>query len=250
MQVQLQIQAVAPVLKRRRIIGIGLARTALVLGAPWVISPARAQGGLAALSERDAASGLRTLLERGAVAAVQLLGKADGFWGNDRVRIPLPRWLEQGERALRLVGRGADVDALKLGVNRAAEQAVPEAKTLLVNAVKTMSVQDAKGIIGGGDDAVTRFFETRTREPLSGRFLPIVAKITDRIGLARQYNALADRGRQLGLVDESQARIERHVTTRALDGLFLMIGEEEKKIRTDPVGTGSAILKKVFGSLR
>ena len=249
----MQVHAAAPevaVVGRRRIIGISLARAALVLGAPWVIAPARAQAALPALTERDAASGLRTLLERGAVAAVQLLGRADGFWGDDRVRIPLPHWLAQGERALRLVGRGADVDALKLGVNRAAEQAVPEARTLLVNAVKTMSVQDARGIISGGDDAVTRFFETRTREPLTGRFLPIVARVTDRIGLARQYNTLAERGRQLGLVDESQARIERHVTTRALDGLFLMIGEEEKKVRADPVGTGSAILQKVFGGLR
>lgn len=205
---------------------------------------------LADLSNRDAAAGLKAALEQGATVAVQLLGKTDGFWGNDRVRIPLPEWLQRGESALKLMGRGRDVEELKLGVNRAAEQAVPEAKNLLVNAVRTMSVQDAKSILTGGDDSVTKFFAEKTRAPLTTRFLPIVTKVTDRIGLARQYNSLAGQGEKLGLVKPEQARIERHVTGRALDGLYFMIGEEEKKIREDPLSAGAAIAKKVFGALK
>lgn len=202
------------------------------------------------LSNRDAAAGLKAALEQGANVAVQLLGRTDGFWGNDRVRIPLPDWLQRGAAALQLIGRGRDVEALRLGVNRAAEQAVPAAKNLLVDAVRTMSVHDAKSILTGGDDSVTRFFAERTRAPLTARFLPIVTRVTDRIGLARQYNALATQGEKLGLVKPEQARIERHVTVNALDGLYLMIGEEERKIRQDPLAAGAAIAKKVFGALR
>lgn len=204
---------------------------------------------LADLSNRDAAAGLKAALEQGAIVAVQLLGKTDGFWADDRVRIPLPEWLQRGEGALKLMGRGRDIDALKLGVNRAAEQAVPEAKHLLVDAVRTISVQDAKSILTGGDDSVTKFFAGRTRVPLTARFLPIVTRVTDRIGLARRYNALAGQGERLGLVKPEQARIERHVTGKALDGLYFMIGEEERKIRKDPLGAGTAIAKKVFGAL-
>jgi hypothetical protein len=208
----------------------------------------RAQG-LATLSQRDAAAGVRAALERGANLAVDLLGRTDGYWGNDLVRIPLPDWLRRAESGLKLLGRGREVDELRVGINRAAEQAVPEARALLVAAVKSMSVQDAKGILAGGDDSVTRFFADKTRQPLEQKFLPIVTRVTDRSGLARQYNQLAAQGEMMGLVRPEQARIERYVTAKGLDGLYLMIGEEEKKIRQDPVGTGSAILKKVFGAL-
>ena len=203
---------------------------------------------LSSLSSSDATAGIRAALTRGAGAAVDLLGKTDGFWGNDRVRIPLPQWLEKGESVFKLLGRKQEIDDLHLSINRAAEQAVPEARTLLVGAVKSMSVQDAKGILAGGDDAATRYFESKTRTPLQGKFMPIVSKVTQRSGLARQYNSVANQASSLGLV-KGDATVERHVTNKALDGLYLMIGEEEKKIRTDPAGTGSALLKKVFGSL-
>jgi hypothetical protein len=227
--------------ERRRLLQAGSALALLALAAR-----AQAQG-LAALTQRDAAAGIRAALERGANIAVDLLGRPDGFWGNELVRIPLPDWIRRGESALKLLGRGRDVDELKVGINRAAEQAVPEARTLLVNAVKTMSVQDAKGIVGGGDDSVTRFFADRTRKPLGERFLPIVTRVTDKIGLAQQYNQLARQGESLGVVKPDQARVERYVTGKSLDGLYLMIGEEEKKIRQDPVSAGSEILRKVFG---
>ena len=217
----------------------------------WALSPA-APATLAELSQKDAGSGVKAALERGAQIAVELLGKENGFWGNERVRIPLPDWIQKAERAIKLIGRGKDVDDLKLGVNRAAEAAVPQAKSLLVGAVKTMSLQDAKSILGGGDNSVTRFFQDKTQAPLNEKFLPIVAAVTTRIGLATQYNALAEQVQKTGFVKlkPKQAKVETHVTAKALDGLYYMIGEEEKKIRTDPVGTGSDILKKVFGAVR
>lgn len=202
-----------------------------------------------ALSEGDAASGIRTALERGAVAAVSLLGRPDGFLGNPLVRIELPGYLKDGARLLKVTGQGKRVDELLTAMNRAAEAAVPEAKNLLVAAVKNMSVEDGVQILRGGDDAATRFFETKTRTPLSGKFLPIVTRATERVALADKYNAVAGKAAGLGLVRGEDANIQQYVTGKALDGLYLMIGEEEKKIRQDPVGTGSAILKKVFGAL-
>lgn len=135
-------------------------------------------------------------------------------------------------------------------MNRAAEAAVPQAKTLLVNAVKAMSVEDGKQILTGGDNSVTSFFAGKTRAPLSVTFLPIVTKATEKVSLADKYNAVAGKAYGLGLLKKDDANIQQYVTGKALDGLYLMIGEEERKIRKDPVGTGSAILQKVFGSLK
>lgn len=204
---------------------------------------------LADLSDADATAGLRVALERGALTAVNLLGRTDGFLGNPKVRIPLPGYLQDASQLLRTLGQGKRLDKLETAMNRAAEAAVPEAKALLVNAVKSMSVQDAKQILRGGDTSVTEFFSSKTREPLGARFLPIVSRATEKVGLARQYNEVVDRVGRFGIVDPQTARIEPYVTAKALDGLFFVIGEEEKKIRRDPVGTGSAILRKVFGVL-
>ena len=202
-----------------------------------------------ALSEGDAASGIRTALERGAVAAVSLLGRPDGFLGNPLVRIELPGYLKDGARLLKATGQGKRVDELLTAMNRAAEAAVPEAKNLLVAAVKNMSVEDGVQILRGGDDAVTQYFAGKTRSPLIEKFLPLVTQATQKVALADKYNAVAGKAAGLGLVRGEDANIQQYVTGKALDGLYLMIGEEEKKIRQDPVGTGSAILKKVFGAL-
>jgi Protein of unknown function (DUF4197) len=226
-----------------------LRRRLLVAGAGVLVLPHWAYADLlSSLSSSDAAAGIRTALQRGAEAAVGLLGRTDGFWGNERVRIPLPDWLTQAEPLFGMMGRKQELDDLHLSVNRAAEQAVPQARQLLVGAVKSMSVQDAKGILTGGDNSATEYFEKKTRTPLAGRFLPIVTQVTRKSGLAQQYDGIAQKAQSLGLVKED-ATIEHHVTNKALDGLFLMISDEEKKIRADPAATGSAILKKVFGSL-
>lgn len=227
-----------------------LATLALAVAAPGVLLPRVARAQLALLTDADASAGLKAALESGAAAAVSLLGRTDGFWGNDRLRIPLPDWLRRAETALKFAGHGKDIDALKLGINRAAEQAVPQAKPLLVDAVKSMTVSDAKGILTGGEDSVTKFFAGKTRAPLAEKFLPIVRQVTEKIGLARQYNGLVDQAGRLGLAGGSVARIENHVTDKALDGLYLVIGEEERKIRRDPLGASSAIVRKVFGALQ
>lgn len=206
--------------------------------------------GAASLTETDAVAGVRTALERGAVAAVGLLGRTDGFLGNPKVRIPLPPALEDAAKLLKAVGQSRRVDELVTAMNRAAEAAVPQAKTLLVSTVKSMSVEDALKIVRGGETSVTEFFAGKTREPLSVKFLPIVTRATERVKLADKYNAVASKGVGLGLVKREDANVQQYVTRKALDGLYLMIGEEEKKIRQDPVATGSAILKKVFGALR
>jgi hypothetical protein len=222
----------------------GLSALAAVLSS--VGPSARAAG----LTEGDAALGIRTALERGAVSAVGLLGRTGGFLDNPKVRIPLPGFLNDAAQLLKLTGQQQKVDELVTAMNRAAEAAVPQAKTLLVNAVKGMSVEDARNILTGGDDSATKFFAAKTREPLGAQFLPIVTKATEKVSLANKYNAVAGKAAGLGLVRKDDANIQKYVTGKALDGLYLMIGEEERKIRQDPVGTGSAILKKVFGSLK
>lgn len=199
------------------------------------------------LTEGDANAGIRTALERGANSAVSLLGKPDGFLGNPLVKIELPGYLKDAAKLLRATGQGARLDELVTAMNRAAEAAVPAAKPLLVKAVKDMSVDDGLKILKGGDDSVTQFFAGKTREPLAQQFLPIVTKATERVSLADKYNAVAKKASGFGLVKGDDANIQQYVTGKALDGLYRIIGEEEKKIRKDPVGTGSAILAKVFG---
>ncbi|MBK1686473.1 DUF4197 domain-containing protein [Rubrivivax gelatinosus] len=203
-------------------------------------------GRAAALTETDAVAGVRAALERGAVAAVGLLGRTDGFLGNPKVRIPLPGALEDAAGLLRATGQGKRVDELVTAMNRAAEAAVPEARTLLVSAAKSISVEDALDIVRGGETSVTDFFARKTRQPLGVKFLPIVTKATEKVKLADRYNAVAGKASRFGLVRQEDANVQQYVTAKALDGLYLMIGEEEKKIRADPVGTGSAILRKVF----
>jgi hypothetical protein len=204
---------------------------------------------LADISNQEASSGLKAALEKGAVAAVGKLGVENGFLNNEKVKIGLPSVLEQARPLLKMTGRGQQLDDLVVSMNRAAESAVPLAKPLLLNAVKSMSVSDAKGILTGGDTSVTQFFKEKTSGPLAVKFLPIVKKITDRSGLAGQYNTTVAQVSKLGVVPEQQFTVEGYVTQRTLDGLYYMIGEEEKQIRRDPVSYGSKIIGKVFGSL-
>lgn len=214
----------------------------------WSISAELASA--AGITESDAALGMRAALERGASSAVALLGRSGGFLDNPKVRIPLPGFLNDVSKILKFTGQQTRVDELVTAMNRAAEAAVPEAKSLLVGAVKAMSVEDAKRIITGSDTAVTQFFASKTRAPLNQKFLPIVAQATQKVSLAEKYNAVAGKASDMGLVNKDDAKIEHYVTGKTLDGLYLMIAEEERKIRKDPLGTGSAILSKVFGSLK
>jgi len=215
--------------------------TAALLLAGW------AGGSWAATSESDAAMGIRAALERGALAAVAQLGRADGFLANPKVRIPLPGALEDAAKLMRRLGQGKRVDELETAMNRAAEAAVPEAKSLFVSTAKAVTVDDALKIVKGGSTSVTDYFAGKTRAPLGERFLPIVTRSTEKVKLADRYNRVAGKAAEMGLVSGDETNVQKYVTGKALDGLFFMIGEEEKKIRADPVKTGSAILRRVFG---
>jgi hypothetical protein len=229
--------------------GIFAAFAALVMAlfTAWS-APAAAQ--LERISNQDAVAGLKAALEKGSQAAVASLGRNDGFLGNAKVKIPLPDSLARAESLMRRVGMGKYADELVVAMNRAAEAAVPEARQLFVDSVRKMSVQDAKGVLTGGETAGTEYFQRTTRQQLHGRFLPIVKKATERVGVAQKYNEYAGRGAELGLVKKEQSNLDEYVTQKALDGLYLMVAEEEKKIRQDPVAAGTSIIKKVFGALK
>ncbi|MBU6259924.1 MAG: DUF4197 domain-containing protein [Burkholderiales bacterium] len=220
---------------RRREFTVGLSAVALATAAR------------AGASESDAAAGVRAALERGATEAVSQLGRADGFLGNPKVKIELPGHLAQAARLMRAMGQGRKVDELVTAMNRAAEAAVPEARTLFVSTIKAMSVEDALKIVHGGPTSATDFFAAKTRVALGRRFLPIVTRETEKLQLAQRYNAVAGEASSFGLVKGDEANIQQYVTAKALDGLYTMVGEEERKIRADPAGTGSALLKQVFG---
>lgn len=205
--------------------------------------------GVDALTSTEINSGLKEALTRGADAAVAQLGQKDGFFGNTQLKIPLPEPLKKAEKAMRMLGMGKQADELVLSMNRAAEAAVPEAKTLLVDAVKEMTLEDAKGILTGGKTSATDFFRRKTETRLNDRFLPIVKSTTDKVGLAQQYNRYAGTAAQFNLIDKSQSNVEQYVTQQALDRLYILIGEKEAEIRANPLKAGSDLLKKVFGAV-
>ncbi len=227
---------------RAALIGLG-ALAALGSGAQ-----ALAQS-LASLSNRDAVAGLKDALAQSAGKAVDQLGAADGFLGNAKVKIPLPDSIKRIESGLRMLGMGKQADELVVSMNRAAEMAVREATPILVESVRKMSVQDAKGVLTGGDDAATQYFRRTTSAQLTQRFLPIVKQMTAKVQLAEQYNQLAGQAASLGLVKQEDANIDNYVTRKALDGLFLVIAEQERAIRKDPVGAATGMAQKVFGLL-
>jgi hypothetical protein len=223
---------------------------AAILAAVLVAWSAAAPAQLEGISRQDATSALRAALEKGSLAAVAALGRTDGFLGNPQVRIPLPESAQRAERLMRRFGMGKYADELVVTMNRAAEAAVPEARTLFVDSVRKMSVQDAKGIITGGDTAGTEYFRRTTRDQLHKRFLPIVENATAKVQLAQKYDQYADKAVAVGMLNREDANLDEYVTQKALDGLYLMVGEEEKKIRKDPAGAGSSIIRKVFGVLQ
>ena len=217
--------------------------TGLALGGP-------ALAGLESITNQDATTGLREALVKGAQVAVEALGKQDGFFGNGKVKIPLPESAQKVEKVMRQFGMGKQADELILTLNRAAEAAMPEAKVLLVDAVRKISVQDAKGILTGGQDSATQYFKRTSSDQLRAKFLPIVKKATEKVKLAQKYDEYAEKGVKFGLVKKEDANLDNYVTQKALDGLFVMVAEEEARIRQNPAEAATSILKKVFGALK
>lgn len=206
-------------------------------------------GALDGISNADAGSGVREALAKGAEFAVSSLGQQNGFLGNKKVKIPLPGYLDDAESALRMFGMGKQADQLVETMNHAAENAVAEALPILSDAIRRMTLQDAKAILTGGEDSVTQYFRRSSSDQLVTRFRPIVKAATSKLQLAEQYNNFAGKAANFGLIDKKDADIDSYVTHKAMDGLFLVIAEEERKLRANPLGAGSAILKKVFGAL-
>ncbi len=206
--------------------------------------------GLAQFSMQEQTDSLKQALTQGAENAVTSLAKENGYLGNDRVRIPLPENLQKADRTLRKFGMGKYADELVTSMNRAAEQAAPEAKALLFSAVKNMTVNDAKDILLGNDDAATQYFRRNTETALGERFKPIVTQSMQKVSLAQAYDRFAGKGEKLGLVDERDTHLEDYITRKALDGLFLMMAEQEKEIRAHPLQATGDLAKKVFAAIR
>lgn len=218
---------------------------ALFLAATWVQA-----GALEAITTRDASSSVKEALTTGAEYAVSALGKENGFLGNDKVKIPLPDSLRKVEKAMRTFGMGKQADELVETMNHAAETAVVEARPILIESIKKMSVNDAKGILTGGDDSVTEYFRRTSSDALTKKFMPIVKSATKKVKLADQYNKFAGKAAGLGLIEKKDADLDAYVTQKTMDGLFVMIADQERQLRANPLEAGSALLKKVFGSLQ
>ncbi|MBV4493836.1 DUF4197 domain-containing protein [Pseudomonas sp. SWRI12] len=201
------------------------------------------------LSQQDATGGLKDALTQGAQVAVKQLGTPGGFSNNPDVKIELPGKLGKVASKMKAFGMGEQVDQLETSMNQAAEAAVVQAQPILVNAVKNMSVSDAKGILSGGNDSATQYLNKSSREQIRAKFLPIVKQATDKVGLAQQYNAFAGQAATFGVLDAKSANIENYVTEQALDGLFEMIGKQEATIRQNPAAAATSLAKKVFGTL-
>jgi len=213
-------------------------------------SAAPTGSGLARFSTQDQIESLREALTQGAKTSVSTLAQKDGFLGNPRVRIPLPDNLQKADRIMRKIGMGKYSDQLITSMNRAAEAAVPEAKDLLVGAIRKMTVTDAKNILTGGDDAATRYFRQSTETELTAKFTPIVGKAMEKVRLAETYDRFAGKGAQFGLVDKRDARLEDYITRKAMDGLFLIMAEQEKAIRDHPLQATGDVAKKIFAAIR
>lgn len=211
---------------------------------------APAGSGLAQFSTQDQVESLRQALTQGAETAVSNLARKDGYFGNDKVRIPLPDSLQKADRTMRKFGMGKYSDELITSMNRAAEAAVPEARTLFVGAIKKMTVSDAKGILTGSDDAATKYFRSNTETALAGKFKPIVGKAMKKVKLAEKYDQFAGEGEKFGLVDKRDAQLDDYITRKAMDGLFLMMAEQEKAIRANPLQATGDLAKKIFSAIK
>lgn len=205
-------------------------------------------GGAGALTESDIAAGLKEALATGTERSVQRLGRMDGFWQNLALRIPLPDSLKKAEKVMRQLGQDKVVDEFHLSLNRAAEQAVPEAAAIFGDAIRGMTLADARGILEGPDDAATSYFRGRTAEALKAKFRPVVTRATSSVGATRKFKDFASKaGRFVPSLDPAATDLDGYVTDRALAGLFVTLAEEEKKIRDNPAARTSELLKRVFG---
>jgi hypothetical protein len=232
-----------------------LLATALALGLLLSPSPAAAQLdrllqglGIGGLSDAKIGSGLKEALRVGTETAVSLTGKTDGYFANQAIKILMPSQLETADKGLRMVGYGPQLDEFVLSMNRAAEAAAPGAKKIFGDAIGAMSIEDARKIWSGGDNAATQYFKSKTSDQLTAAFKPVVDKALNQVGVTRQYKELLGRAQSIPFMKTDSLDIDRYVLGKSLDGLFLVLGEQEKQIRTNPAARTTDLLKEVFAS--
>jgi hypothetical protein len=235
-----------------------LVAAALVAAALAAAAPARAQvedllksavdreRGLTGLSQGRVGDGLKEALQVATDKSVKLTGRTDGYFGNPAIRIPMPERMQSVEKGLRMAGYGSQADAFVLSMNRAAEQSAPAARQIILDAVAAMSFEDARRILAGGDTAATEYFRTKTTDRLTAAFTPIVKRNLDQVGVTRQFQALMDRFNAIPFMHSETIDIDAYVVGKALDGLFHVMGEQEKEIRANPAARTTALLREVF----
>lgn len=199
------------------------------------------------LSDTDITKGLKEALAKGTTKAVNNLGKSDGYFANQAVKILLPESLQKLEGPLRLAGQGQLIDDLVLAMNRAAEKAVPQAANILGDAVRAMTVSDAHGILAGPDDSATKYFRKTSGDKITEMMKPIIAKSTESVGVAKAYKKLTANPLAASAAQSYGLDLDGYVNKKAQDGLFYMVAQEEKDIRSNPAARTTDILKKVFG---
>lgn len=199
------------------------------------------------LSDAKIASGLKEALQIGTANAVKTTGRRDGYFRNEAIKILMPEKLWTLEKGLRLVGYGPHVDEFVLSMNRAAERAAPHAKPIFWNAITAMTFDDARTILAGGDTAATEYFRVKTTDKLTVAFRPVVTKAMKEVGVTRQYKEMVARYQTIPFVKSETFDIDQYVVDKSLDGLFHVVGEEERKIRTDPTARATDLLRDVFG---
>jgi hypothetical protein len=198
------------------------------------------------LDAQTIAAGLKEALQQGTTQGVNALGRVDGYLGNGQVRIPVPEELREVEKFLRKIGADHYADDFIVSLNRAAEAAAPHAKVIFVDVIRNMTIRDAVGILKGPDDAATQYFRRNSETRLAASFRPIVASSTNKVGVTSHYKKFVKQAERLGLAGSKDLDLDNYVTNKALDGLYLMIAAEEKRIRQDPVARTTELLRKVF----
>jgi hypothetical protein len=248
---------------RSTTLGIMIITTVLLLGSPAhadlldkakslmnkdKAKPASTGGQAGTTPDKETvAAGLKEALTIGSQNAVKAGAQADGYFKNPAIKIPLPEKVQKVEKPLRKVGLSKQVDEFILTMNRAAEKAAPQAKDIFVGAVKEMTIVDAITILKGGNTAATDYMRSKTYDRLYGAFKPTVTTAVMDVGVTKSYQQLVDKGKKSRLIKDESLDLDHHVTSKALDGLFYLLGQEEKKIRKDPVAQVTDLLKKVFG---
>ncbi len=198
------------------------------------------------LSDEKVSSGLKEALRVGTGNAVELTGRPDGYFRNEVIKILMPAQLRTAERGLRAAGQGPQVDEFILSMNRAAERSAPLAKEIFWNAIRQMTFDDARNILSSGDTAATGYFRRKTSDNLTTAFRPVVEQAMNEVGATRRYKEVMGRAQSLPFVRIRAMDIDAYVVTKALEGLVHVLGEEEKKIRTNPAARVTSLLKEVF----